>query len=684
MIGALRRKFIKIRSKMQSLQIRTLFANLRRSETMLHIGVALIVGLASGAGVWLFKYLIELFHKLSFESLGPALSSVSPWMIALVPAVGGILVGLISHYLVGQERHHGVAGIMEAVALAGGRLRYGRIPAKAAASALSIGSGASVGPEDPSVQIGANIGSMFGQWLHLSDDRMRSLVAAGAASGIAAAFNAPIAGVFFALEIILGEITSNSMGVIVLASVISAVFTQATSGAQPAFAVPSYALNSAWELLFYLGLGLLAGPVSALYIRLLYRIHDLYDNLRTLPRWLQTGLTGLLVGGVGIFLPQIYGVGYETIEAVLNNHSPGIFLLLVLMIAKLVLTPVSLAGGFMGGVFAPSLFIGAMLGGAFGESAAMLFPGLGIDPPAFAMVGMAAVLAGAVHTPLTAIILLFEMTNDYHIILPLMFSVVVSLLISQRLQGDSVYTLSLLRKGIRLDRGRDLEILETLTAGEIMHPTETLPAAATLAEAAEFFQRSRHHGAPVLDENGHLLGVFTIQDLEKSDPSDWKNRTILEACSRHPIIAFPDETAGAVLDRMGNYDVGRIPVVSREDPQHLIGLVRRADLVRAYSLALNRRAVIRHKAHQIRLDATTHTEVRVHEVQIQPGASCENKRIREITWPQDCILSTLRRGRRVFIPHGDTVLRAGDVLVAVVEGDAGSQLEQICSPQADT
>jgi CIC family chloride channel protein len=273
------------------------------------------------------------------------------------------------------------------------------------------------------------------------------------------------------------------------------------------------------------------------------------------------------------------------------------------------------------------------------------------------------------------------MTNDYRIILPLMFSVVVSLLISQRLQSDSVYTLSLLRKGIRLDRGRDLEVLETLTASEVMQTTDTLPASATLSEAAAFFQRSRHHGAPVLDESGRLLGVFTIQDLENVEPADWENRTIREACSREIIVAYPDETAGAVLNRMGFHDIGRMPIVSRDDPGLLIGLVRRADLVRAYALALNRRAVIRHKAHQIRLDASTHTDVSIREVRIQPGAVCENKRIREIVWPQDCILSTLRRGRRVFIPHGDTTLRVGDVLVAVVEGNAGSQLEKICSPQ---
>ena len=202
------------------------------------------------------------------------------------------MVGLIQHFLVGEEKHHGVAGIMEATALAGGRLRYNRIPAKTLASAVSIGSGASVGPEDPSVQIGANIGSMVGQKLHLSDDIMRTLVAAGAAAGIAAAFNAPIAGVFFALEVILGQIGANTMGAIVISAVASAVITQALSGAQPAFIVPKYAFNSAWELPLYFGLGLLAGPLAAIYVRLVYAAQDCFIN-GSFPNWLKPAVAGV-------------------------------------------------------------------------------------------------------------------------------------------------------------------------------------------------------------------------------------------------------------------------------------------------------------------------------------------------------------------------------------------------------
>ncbi len=234
------------------------------SESVILGGLAIMVGLTSGAGVWLFKWLIDQVEWLIFDQLGVTLQPLGGWTVLLLPTLGGLIIGLLGYFFIGEERHHGVAGIMEAVALAGGRLRYKRIPIKTIAAAIAIGSGASVGPEDPSVQLGSNLGSMFGQALHLSDERMRALVAAGAASGIAAAFNAPIAGVFFALEIILGEITGSALGIVVLSGVISSVFTQAVAGPEPAFAIPAYTFNSAWELPLYLGLGLLAGPVAAL------------------------------------------------------------------------------------------------------------------------------------------------------------------------------------------------------------------------------------------------------------------------------------------------------------------------------------------------------------------------------------------------------------------------------------
>lgn len=663
---------------MHNLNLSRLLDRAQPPESVVLSAAAVLVGLTGGAGVWLFKRLIELVHWAAFEEAVAWLARFGGWTIVLAPLVGGLLVGLVGRWFIGEERHHGVAGIMEAVALAGGRLRYRRLPAKAVVSALSIGSGASVGPEDPSVQIGSNLGSMFGQLLRLSDDRVRALVAAGAAGGVAAAFNAPIAGVFFALEIVLGEFSGGAFGVIVLAAVVSAVFTQAASGAQPAFRVPAYAFNSPWELPLYLGLGLLAGPTSALYIRVLYGAHDLFQGWRA-PRWIKPAAAGLLVGLVGIAFPQIFGEGYETIEKLLGGELPTVGLLLALLAAKLIMTPVSIGGGFLGGVFAPSLFLGATLGGAYGMVAERLFPALDIAPPAFAMVGMAAVLAGAVHAPLTAILLLFEMTNDYRIILPLMFAVVVSLAISQRLHRDSVYTLGLARKGIRLDRGRDVEVLESITVGEVMQTEPaTLRESDSLEAAADTLLRTRHHGLPVVNHIGELAGILTVQDIERSQTEgETAGRTVGAICTRELLTAYPDETIGAALRRMGARDVGRLPVVARDAPRRLLGVLRRTDMVRAYDAALTRRAAIRHRAHQVRLGAFG--GVSVEEVMIEAGAPCAGRQVMEVEWPRDCVLATLRRGRQVLIPRGGTVLRAGDVLVIVIEGEAKDRVRQLCS-----
>lgn len=634
------------------------------SESLILGGAALLVGLLAGAGVWLFKRLIDLAHWAAFDAAGAALHPLGAWTVMLLPIAGGLIVGVLMYRLVGEERHHGVAGIMEATALSGGRLRYQRVPFKVVAAALSIGSGASVGPEDPSVQIGANLGSLFGQVLHLSDERVRALVAAGAAAGIAAAFNAPIAGVFFALEIVLGELSGNALGVVVLAAVVSSVFTQAVSGSQPAFAVPAYAFNSIWELPLYLGLGLIAGPIAALYIRALYAAQDGFKKL-ALPRWLRPAIAGGMVGLVGIFLPQIFGVGYETIGQILGGEKLSIALLLVILAAKLILTSVSIGGGFPGGVFAPSLFIGAMLGSAYGASASALFPALRIAAPAFAMVGMAAVLAGSVHSPLTAILLLFEMTNDYRIILPLMFAVMVSLLISRRLQPDSVYTLGLARKGIRIQRGRDVDVLETVTVGEVMQTNPPILRAETsAAEAVEIFLRQRHHGLPVLNAADELVGVLTLQDLEKS--ADGAARAISEICSRDLLTAHPDETIGAALRRMSLRDIGRLPVVARDHPRHLLGLLRRTDLVRAYDAALTQRETARHQVQQIRLDAMT-GNMAVDEFIVEAGAPCDGQPIVKADFPRGCLIASLRRGRKTLVPRGDTILLAGDALAIVCE-----------------
>jgi chloride channel protein, CIC family len=294
------------------------------------------------------------------------------------------------------------------------------------------------------------------------------------------------------------------------------------------------------------------------------------------------------------------------------------------------------------------------------------------------MVGMAAVLAGTVHAPLTAIILLFEMTNDYRIILPLMFAVIVSLLLSQALVGHSVYSLGLARKGVHLERGRDVRVLEGITVGEVMQPdTTSLNESDLLSAAADTLLTTRRHGLPVTDPAGELVGIFTLQDLDRAQAdSNSAAKTVGDVCTRELLVAHPDETIDLALRRISERNLGRMPVVARDNPRRLLGMLRRNDIVRAYDMGLTRRAMNRHRAHQVRLGA--YSGVNVEEIRIEPNSACAGKPVKAIAWSQDSILVTLRRGRQVMIPHGDTVLQAGDVLVVAAEGDALDALGRIC------
>ena len=327
-----------------------------------------------------------------------------------------------------------------------------------------------------------------------------------------------------------------------------------------------------------------------------------------------------------------------------------------------------------GGVFAPALFIGATLGGAFGLVTAALFPGLGLSPAAFALVGMAAILAGAVHAPLTAVLLLFEMTNDYHIILTLMFAVAVSLVVSRRIEKDSVYAMGLARHGIRLDRGRDVEVMGAISVGDAMNAVgETLPETMSLGEAAETMARARHHGLPVVNAEGWLTGILTVQDIERAAVE-----TVGEACTREVEVAFPDESLNMALRRMSHRDVGRLPVVARENPRHLLGLLRRADVIRAYDIALTRRVAQRHQEQAARLDALTSERVDILDVAMEIGAPAVDLAVKDIPFPRGCVIASVRRGRQVFIPRGETVLHAGDMLVVVAEGAARDEMARLC------
>ena len=469
------------------------------SETVVLVSFSVIVGLGTGLGAVLFIKMIGVFDQLFFGTLGNINLSRSPWVI-LLPVIGGLPVGFIVEYVAKEAKGHGVPEVLTAIATRGGRIRPVVVVAKALGSAITIGSGGSVGREGPIVQIGAALGSMMGQLFKLSERRVINLVASGAAAGIAATFNAPIAGVLFSVEVIMGDYGFQSLGTVVISAVTASVVSRAILGDFPAFVVPAYSLHSPWELVLYLGLGVLAGFAAWSFVKLLYFLEDVFDDWK-FPNYLKPAVGGLGLGILGFFVPQVFGTGFTTISDTLAGKL-GLGLLVVLIFGKIIATSLTLGAGASGGVFAPALFTGAMLGGAYGTVANMLFPGIVASSGAYAMVGMAAVFAGAARAPVTAILILFEMTQDYHIVLPLMFATVISTLIAQWLEPESIYTLKLVNRGLDVKARRSENLMKTILVEDAMTPISEMPTVSpqvSMPELAKLFQETAHHGLIVVD-----------------------------------------------------------------------------------------------------------------------------------------------------------------------------------------
>lgn len=661
------------------------------SENSILIGLAVAVGLACGIGVYIFRSGIEFFHYIFFEQLsetiiGSALASagIDPHL-SIIPVLtfAGFIVGIIMVRFVGHEKHHGVAGIMESVALTGGRLPYQRMPFKIVASMLSLGAGASVGPEDPSVQIGSNIGSFFGQKLHLGEDRVRLLVSAGAASAIAAAFNAPVAGVFFALEVILGEFTARSFGVVVLSAVISSGFTQALRGDNPIFAGLSFDFGSPLNLPLYALLGILLAFVSAFALRIFNWQTHVWHNWLRLPVPVETALTGALVGAVGVIFPQILGPNEAFMHDVLTGHVEGLTIgfLLVLGFVKLFMTAASIAGGFVGGVFAPTLFMGIVWGEAFGMIANNILPGNIGQPQAYAIAGMAGLLAGIVRAPITAVLLVFEITNDYALILPIMLTSVICIFIVEQLGPAGIYMLSLIKHGIYLQQGRDIDVMQGVTVSEAMvSPAPTIHENASLSELRDAFHRQHTRALCVVNDEGDLLGVVTLGDLQATfenaikDETDLNTVTVGNICTREPITASPDDVLWTAIRNMGARDIGRLPVV-KEGTRELVGMLRRHDIMDAYNMAIARKLQDQHYAEQIRLN--TLTGAHVLEYRIRHSSPVLGQRICDITWPPEAVVASIQRRGKLIVPHGSTDLLAGDILTIVADREAEILLNEL-------
>ncbi len=561
---------------------------------------AIAVGVISGTGVTLFRKLILFTQEIYWHDLAVVLGAKLPWAIIFIPMIGALVVSLLRLKLDQAESRASNRDL---------GLSYSQIPLKTVAAALSLGSGASLGPEGPSVELGSNIGSLLGQMMQFSSERIRLLIGAGGAAGLAAGFNAPIAGVFFALEVLLRDSyrtnkssPNSDVSVVVIASVISALVSQISLGERPAFSLPVYEVRSYWELPLYLGLGVLASVVALMFTRAIKQAKKFFAGewaiapfMQKLPMPIKLLIGGLCVGIIALTFPEAMGIGYETVESILQDTPFTIPLLIILLVVKLLLTAISSASGFVGGIFAPSIFLGAVLGSLYGQAVAYFLPAsIPIAAsPAYALVGMAAVLAGTVRAPLTSVLLLFEMTRDYRIVLPLMAAVGLCAWVLDQIDTSKADRMIMQWSGLPAD----IEVLEKIKIAEVMtlNPA-SVKYSMPLLQAAQFITSGYHHSALVFDDINHLQGILTTQDIKRilSAPaidSPLEEMTVENICTREVLCTFADESLAEALKRMATRDLRQMPVVDRHQPKRVIGMVDRLAITTAYNTALTKRAI---------------------------------------------------------------------------------------------
>jgi CIC family chloride channel protein len=648
-------------------------------NTTLYVA-AIVVGLFTGLGGFLFIRLIEWIGEFLFGTLPELIPIGRAWLI-LIPMIGGLIAGPIIAFFAAEAKGHGVPEVMQAIALNGGRIRPRVAIAKVMASSACIGSGGSAGREGPIVQVGAALGSTIAQWLHFSESRIRNLVACGAAAGIAATFNAPIAGVIFAIEVILGELTLSDLGSVVLSAVSASIVARNLLGDTPAFGIPLYEVKSHWEIILYVILGAVSALIGVLFIKSLSFAEDFFDNWK-FPGAFKPAIGGLLLGITGFLyplilgfsqipedqlnlglpiitnIPQIYGSGFESIEASLLGQT-AVLLMFVLIFLKVLATSFTLGSGNSGGVFAPALFMGSMTGGVFGSIATALLPGIAAGSGPYATVGMAAVFSAAARAPLTAILIVFEMTDDFRILVPLMAAVAVSTALAQHMHKDSIYTLKLTHRGIRIFRGRDMDVMASVFVHEVMEKNpETVSPELSVNELVAKFDQTGRHGFNVVDEDNHLIGIVSLSDVRKMIAQDKKieNLKVKDLTTRTIVSAYPDETLREVLQRMAPRDLSRMPVVSRQNPKKLVGVIRRRNVIKAYDMGLVRRGFALGSLPGSPPGSATG------RFPVPKNSYLVGKTLAELCLPDDFLVIHLERDGEMIMPHGITRLEAGDTL----------------------
>lgn len=546
--------------------------------------LTIAVGVIAGGAAVLLIGLIHLVERLMHTGGAGLEGPLRIAAIVLAPAAGGLVAGLLVRYVVPEAEGSGIPQVKVALARAGGRIPLRVALGKLVACAVAIGSGGSLGREGPTVQIAAGLGSAVGGSLPGRASRRRDLAVVGAAAGIAAAFNTPIAAVTFTLEEIVGDLNARILGATIVAAVVASVVRRVLLGSEAIFHVPPYELLHVWELPAYAIVGGAAALLAFGFARGLLALRGAVMR-SPLPAPLNPALGGLAVGLLALVTPHVLGGGYRTLEAALAGALP-LGLLLLLAVAKPLATVFSYASGGPGGIFAPSLFMGAMVGGAVGTLVNMASGGASAGPGAYALVGMGAFFAALIRAPITSVLIIFELTNTYTIILPLMLANTVAYTIAQRLAPVPIYEALLAQNGIRLPSPTDDRLARVTVERAMTTDVESLPADLTVAEASPLLPLLLHSGFPVVDGDRHLVGLVTAGEIARAEARGEGRLTLADLAARHPVMtAFPEETLDAVVVRLAEKGVRRLPVVRRDDPTRLVGIVTMHDVLAAYARA---------------------------------------------------------------------------------------------------
>jgi CIC family chloride channel protein len=548
--------------------------------------VAVVIGMSTGALAVAFRYLLLLTTDLFWPDAHHLLhvNAQYPWyLILLIPIIGGLVVGPLVTRFSPEARGAGVPEVIEAVVNREGTIHYRTAIFKTLFTTLSISCGASVGREGPVVHIGSSIGSSVAQLIKLPAEWRRVFLACGAAAGIAATFNAPMAGMLFAAEIILVDFQVRYLSHIAISAVTATVVSHHFLGTLPAFDVPAYELVSYLELPLYAFLGFLAGLLSILFIRSISKVEDLF-NLSKVPLSYRPAVAGVLIGLIAIGWPHVLGVGYESINLALTANMTIVAMVLVLIL-KLIATASCAGAGFPGGIFAPSLVLGALLGGLFGSLFGLIFSDSIGSSAGYSLIGMGAVVAGTTLAPITAIFTIFELTYNFDIILPLMTCCISSLVTVQKFYGYSIYETRLLRRGIRMVRGHDINVLRSLHVGDFMETDfETIRQDARLGQILQIAEQSPYPHFPVLSHDGMLVGMLSMSDLKSfiGDIGELSELVIAsEIMTSRVVIVRPTDNFETAFDIFEGKQISTLPVVANNGK--LLGILKKNKLLLTYN-----------------------------------------------------------------------------------------------------